>query len=286
MPELDHLFLKTNGLWLHVVAAGPEDGPLLIFLHGFPEFWYSWSAQIPYFAGRGFRVLAPDLRGYNLSDRPRGVRPYRIDELAQDVVGLIQAAGRQKAIVVGHDWGGVVAWWLAKRFPETVEKLVILNAPHWAALQEDLSRNPVQWLRSSYAAFFQIPRFPEWLLSLWNWAPMVQLLKSTSRPGTFSPADLRLYRRAWAQPRALTAMLNWYRAAVRFPPSPPANPYIAAPTLILWGANDVAEGKELARMSLRLCNQGKLVMFRGATHWVQREEPARINEFIRAFIEA
>jgi epoxide hydrolase 4 len=285
MVDVEHLFLKTNDIWLHTAAAGPLDGPLIVFLHGFPEFWYAWAAQIDYLARQGFRVLAPDQRGYNLSDHPRGVSAYSLDMLAGDIAGLIEAAGREKAIIVGHDWGGAVAWWLAKKCPARVEKLVILNAPHWLAMQDDLQTNPNQWLHSSYIGYFQIPWLPERLFSLGNWAPVAGSLKKTSRPGTFTPSDLRLYRQAWAQPGAFTAMLNWYRAILRFRPRFPENPYINAPTLIIWGEQDPFLGKELARMSLEMCQQGRLVMFRAATHWIQHEEPNQVNEFIRAFVE-
>lgn len=284
MIQIEHQFTKVNGLFLHSVAAGPTGGRLIVFLHGFPEFWYSWKEQIPFFAAQGFRVLAPDQRGYNLSERPAGIRAYRLEALAADIAALIQAAGRQSAIVVGHDWGGAVAWHLAKRYREQVERLVILNAPHPQAMRDDLRRNPLQWRRSAYMAFFQLPRLPEWLSSLAHWSPTCSALRHTSRPGTFTPADFQEYRRAWSQPGAFTAMLNWYRAALRFPAGYSTDPYIHVPTLILWGQKDAFLGIELARASQDLCGRSRLIIFHQASHWLQREEPEQVNHLIHTFI--
>ncbi len=284
MAEFRHGFERVNQIWMHTVTAGPENGRLVIFLHGFPEFWYGWNKQIPYFAQAGYRVIAPDQRGYNLSDRPAGIAAYRIEELAQDVVELIGAAGRQSAVIVGHDWGGIVAWWLAKHFPEKVEKLVVLNAPHGMAMLEDVAHNPLQVARSSYAGFFQIPRIPEALYTLWGGFWPGAALQATSRRGAFSADDLRLYRQAWMQPGAFKAMLNWYRAAFRRRTPVPENPYIAVPTLILWGCRDRFLGSELAEMSAGYCRQARLVLFENATHWLQHEEPRQVNRLIEAFL--
>ena len=150
---LEHIEVQTNGISLHVAQAGPEDGPLVIFLHGFPEFWYGWSKQIAFFAEQGYRVWAPDQRGYNLSDKPQGTRAYRVDTLAADVLGLIAAAGRERAFVVAHDWGGGVAWQAASMAPERIERMVVLNCPHPAALLWQLRKSPAQMLRSWYILF-------------------------------------------------------------------------------------------------------------------------------------
>jgi pimeloyl-ACP methyl ester carboxylesterase len=285
MQDYQHQFYQVNRLWLHTVTAGPEDGRLVIFLHGFPEFWYAWRNQICAFARAGYRVLAPDQRGYNLSDRPAGIAPYRIEELAQDVIELIAASGRERAILVGHDWGGAVAWWLAEKAPEKVERLVAINAPHRLAMQENLEHNPLQMARSSYGGFFQIPRLPEALYRMWGGFWPALALKLTSRRCAFSGEDLRLYRQAWLQPGAMTAMLNWYRALLRYRPPLPANPYISVPTLLLWGCQDRFLGSELAEMSVTYCIQARLVLFEHATHWLAHEEPHKVNQLIQAFIE-
>ncbi|GAB4026527.1 alpha/beta fold hydrolase [Spirosoma koreense] len=273
-------FVDTNGVRLHVVQAGPANGPLVILLHGFPEFWYGWRHQIEALAEAGFQVWAPDQRGYNLSDKPTGVDAYQIDTLAADVVGLIQAAGRQKAVVVGHDWGAAVAWWTATVYPERVERLVALNVPHPAIMQRFTLRHPGQLLRSWYIGFFQMPWLPEALCRFGNWAMLVRTLQKSSRPDTFNDADFREYRAAWSQPGALTAMINWYRAALRKPPSRRAEVRVKVPTLIIWGVQDQFLKRELAQASLTLCDNGRVVFFEKATHWVQHEEAKRVNELI------
>lgn len=204
--------LETNTVCLHVVHAGPEDGPLVILLHGFPEFWYGMRNQVEALASAGYQVWAPDQRGYNMSDRPRDVPAYHLEETTKDIAGLIEASGRRKACVVGHDWGGIVAWWLALRYPERLERLVVLNAPHPAVVLPAVLRDPSQVVRSLYALFFQIPGLPEAILRSGDWELVEKSMRATSRPGTFSDADFEQYRRAWWRPGAFTAMLNWYRA--------------------------------------------------------------------------
>lgn len=280
---LSSRFVETNGVRLHVMESGPPDGPLVLLLHGFPEFWYGWRQQIGVLAQAGFRVWTPDQRGYNLSDKPTGLDAYRLDTLARDVIGLIDAAGRERALLVGHDWGGVVGWWTAMHYAERLEKLVILNAPHPTAMRHRLLRRPRQWLMSAYAAFFQLPRLPEWLILRDNCKGGKRALRSTSRPGTFSDADLDLYCEAWQQPRAMTSMLNWYRALVRRMPGKPQHTRVIVPALILWGARDFALSRELAPASAALCDRGQLVMIEQATHWVQHEEAARVNTLLLDF---
>lgn len=183
---VEHRYVTSNGLRFHVATAGPSDGRLILLLHGFPEHWYGWRHQIDPLAEAGFSVWAPDQRGYNLSDKPQGIAAYALPELAADVVGLVRAAGRERAIVVGHDWGGIVAWHLAAIMPETLERAVILNVPHPAVMLRHLRRNTRQMLRSWYVGFFQVPWLPEaWLGFQCGW-PLARALRRTSRPGTFS----------------------------------------------------------------------------------------------------
>lgn len=281
---MDHQYIATNGIRLNVVQAGPDDGPLVILLHGFPEFSYGWRHQIPYLASAGYRVWAPDQRGYNLSDKPDGVAAYTLDALAADVLGLIDAAGQQRAFLIGHDWGAAVAWWIATKYPERLAKMVIINVPHGKVMERQLRRNFAQLRKSWYIFFFQIPRLPEWLARLRDWKIPTQALKRSSRPGTFSDSDLEQYRRAWSQPNAYRSMLNWYRAIMQRPPTPPANPRISVPTLLIWGAQDRFLGRELAQPSIDLCDDGRLVFIEEATHWVQHEEADRVNELIGSFL--
>ena len=283
--------ISTNGITLHVMEAGPANGPLVLLLHGFPEGWFGWKAQIPALAAAGFRVWAPDQRGYNLSDKPVGIQHYRIDKLVPDVLGLIDAAGVEKAVVVGHDWGAIVAWWLAATHPTRIERLVCMNVPHYAVMLRFLRTSPRQMLRSWYTAFFQIPWLPEWLSQRGQFWGMVRSLKQSSRPGTFSESDLNAYRAAWAQPGptgapALRTMIHWYRALAQHRPPLPHNERITVPTLLIWGAKDAFLLCEQAQPSIDLCDDGQLVFFDKATHWVQHEEATAVNALLLRFLTA
>ncbi len=285
ISRLSHLNLQTNGITLHAVAAGPKNGPLVILLHGFPEFWYGWRYQIDALAQAGFRVLAPDQRGYNLSDKPRSVGSYNLDHLAADVVGLIDAVGCEKAFLVGHDWGGAAAWWAAIKYPERIEKLAILNSPHPRVMRKNIFHNRVQRKKSWYFFLFQIPFLPEQRMRKNNWQVGGRALQSTSRKGTFSEADIAVYREAWAQPGAATGMLNWYRAAFRSRPGRVGSSRVKVPTLIIWGEQDKFLRREMAQESVDLCDNGKLVFIEEASHWVQHEEAQQVNELLFGFLK-
>lgn len=280
MEAFTNRTIEIPGIRLHVVEAGPEDGPLVLLLHGFPEFSYGWRKQIGPLAAAGFHVVAPDQRGYNLSDKPRGIDAYNLDLLAGDVIGLIDALGSDRAHVAGHDWGGNVAWWLGIKHAERLDRLALLNIPHPRVMRRTIRDSAAQKARSSYAAFFQLPRVPELTLRARGHALMARSLTRTSRPGTFSDQDLAVYRAAWARPGALTSMLSWYRAVVRSPPERAASPRVTVPTLLIWGAGDQFLGREMAQPSIDLCDQGRLVFLEEATHWVQHEEPDRVNRLL------
>jgi len=282
----DHSMIKTNGVNLHVVQAGPKKGPLAILLHGFPEYWRGWKNQLDPLAEAGYWVIAPDQRGYNLSDKLNGVNAYRVSTLAADVVGLIDALGREKAYLVGHDWGAIVAWEVAIHFPQHLEKMAILNAPHPDVMQKFLLSNMPQVRKSWYIFLFQIPGLPEWTMSRNSYANLRRMMRGSRKAGRFSDADLDEYARAWSQPRALTSMLNWYRAAFRSALRGPWNPNritsrrVSVPTLVLWGKKDVALSYEMVQPSLDLCDNGRLVFFENATHWVQHEEAEKVNQLL------
>ena len=278
--ELEHHMVATNGIQLHVVQAGPVAGPLVILLHGFPEFWYGWRRQIVDLAAQGFRVWAPDQRGYDRSDRPHAIGAYRVDTLAQDVVGLIDAAGRTKAYVAGHDWGAMVAWWLALRHPDRLHTAAMLNVPHPQVMRQHIFSSFSQLRKSWYIFFFQLPVLPEALIRRDDWAFGARSLRGSSRPGTFTDGDLVEYRQAWSQPGAMTGMINWYRAFARRPPRKLADPIVRVPTLVIWGAQDRFLDAVMAPASVNLCEQGRLVMIPDATHWVQHEEPARVSALL------
>ena len=269
---------------LNVVSAGPVDGRLTILLHGFPEFSFGWRHQIEPLAEAGLHVVVPDQRGYNRSSKPDGIDAYHLDRLAADVVALASSYGQTSFRVVGHDWGGLVAWWVAARYPECVERLAILNAPHPDVFSAYARRHPTQALRSAYVGFFQLPWLPESALKLGNYAALRRALVSSSRRDTFSEPDLARYVEAWAQPGALTGMLNWYRG-LRLPRTKASGP-IRARTLILWGRQDQALEADLASESKRLCTDAEIRWFDRATHWVQHEEAVAVNAALIPFLTA
>jgi len=284
LVSLEHIEIESNGVRLHTVLSGPSEGPPLILLHGFPEFWYGWRRQIGPLAQAGYRVIVPDQRGYNLSDKPAGIREYRGETLVADLLGLMQALDLPRASLIGHDWGAAVAWWAAAAYPQRIRRLVILNVPHPRVMARALRTSWRQRLRSWYIAFFQLPRVPELLLRAAGFAAMRAGLRRSARVKTFSAADLNAYRQAWAQPGALTAMLNWYRAAARNRPRISLQEKIRVPTLMIWGARDIALGLELARASLGWCEYGQLVVLEEATHWVQHDAAGEVNRLLLGFL--
>ncbi|HEY8383307.1 MAG TPA: alpha/beta hydrolase [Microvirga sp.] len=283
MPGITTAHRTVNGIALHVAEAGPADGPLVVLLHGFPEFWWGWRRQIEALAAQGFRVVAPDQRGYNLSDKPQGVRAYELDTLVADLEALVRSYGRESCRLVGHDWGGLVAWWAASRRPGLIDRLVILNAPHPAVVGAYMRRHPSQMAKSSYIGFFQIPWLPERMLARDGFSALRRSLRGSSRRGTFSDEDLRAYDAAWAQPGALTGMLNWYRA-LRHRPSLP-DPRVDPPTLVIWGEGDRFLERGLAEASLALCRDGRPLWMPQATHWVHLEEADAVNEALVGFLK-
>ena len=286
MPDaLEHLTFHNGPIHLHAVAAGPPDAPLVILLHGFPEFWYSWHKQIAPLAAAGFRVVVPDQRGHNLSSKPRGAANYTLSHLVSDVLAIADQLNAQKFFLAGHDWGAAVAWSTAILHPQRVAKLAILNVPHPSVMLRYLKSNLRQVRRSWYMLFFQLPWLPELAFSAFNFRLGTRSLLNSSREGTFSAEDLAQYRAAWSQPRALTSMINWYRGGARhrtkFPDST-----VHVPTRILWGERDAFLLKEMAHDSLRYCDNAELYTFADATHWLQHEEPARVSQLLIDFFRS
>ena len=275
-----HREAVVNGVRLHYVEAGA--GPPAVLLHGFPEFWYSWRRQIGPLAAAGFRVLAPDLRGYNLSDKPRGVGAYRLEVLTADVAALIRRAGEASAAVVGHDWGGVLAWLLPLHQPGVVRKRVILNAPHPAALRRELRRGFDQRLRSWYVLFFQLPWLPEAIIRAGDFALLRRMLRR--QPGAFSDADAAAYQDALARPGALTAALNWYRAAFRRRSRAADDVPCPTPTLVLWGERDPYLGPRLTEGLERWAPGVRVERFPAAGHWLHNDAPERVNTLMIDFL--
>jgi len=283
VPGVESLRVRANGITLHAIAAGPRDGRLVVLLHGFPEFWWGWRRQIAPLAAAGLRVVVPDQRGYNLSDKPGGVAAYALDALADDVLGLADFFGRARFAVVGHDWGAALAWHLAGRNPERVERAAVLNGAQVASALGYARAHPSQALRSWYVGFFQAPWLPERALGAADYAWLRSAMARSARPGTFSGADLRRYRDAWARPGALTAMLNWYRALPRHAASSRPG-RIRVPVRVIWGDRDAFLDRGLAEAGVALCDRGEAFHLPGATHWVQHEEPERVNRLLVEFL--
>jgi len=283
---LEFRVFHINGIALHVVLAGPTSGKPLILLHGFPEFWFAWRRQIDHFVSSGYRVIIPDQRGYNLSEKPAGITSYSIDLLAKDVVGILDTVTNSKAFVVGHDWGAAVTWYLAARYSDRVDRVAMLGVPHPRVFMKNLIMNPAQLQRSWYIFFFQLPWLPEFILRRRDWALLVRVLRKTSSPGVFSDSDLERYKESWARKDALTAMLNWYRAAILRPSKLALDPdasRVKVPALLIWGKNDQFVGEGMARESLQYCDDGHLEMLESANHWIQHEQSAQVHTLLSRF---
>jgi pimeloyl-ACP methyl ester carboxylesterase len=283
---IQHAFVQANGLRFHVAQCG-EGERLALCLHGFPELWISWRHQMPLLARLGYRVWAPDLRGYGESERPAGRESYAIERLLADVAGLIDASGRRRVLLVGHDWGGILAWFFAMRRLRPLERLVILNLPHpgsWAAAL----RRPRQLLRSWYVFFFQIPGLPEWLLTRRGGRALARAFRSGSRhPERFPDEVLETYRRAWLEPGAVRAMLDYYRAMLRGGwrrQRALGLPVIETPTLMLWGERDLALGKQATVETGRFVKDLTLRYLPEASHFVQQDAPAEVNAMLEAWL--
>jgi epoxide hydrolase 4 len=279
--ELRDGYAEVGDVRLHYVEAG--DGPLIVLLHGFPEFWFGWRLQIAPLADAGFRVVAPDMRGYNLSSRPAGIAAYSADRLAADVRGLIRERGAESALLVGHDWGGTVAWATAISHPEVVDRLAILNAAHPRRLQQGL-RNPRQLRKSWYFFFFQLPALPERRVRARQWRFFRRFL-SDARPA-YTPEEIDRYVEAWSQPGAAAAMINYYRAAVRQSPKQAQAQLrpISAPTLVIWGQRDRYLGPELAEPDRDdVPNLDRVERLPDASHWVHHDEPERVTRLLTDF---
>jgi pimeloyl-ACP methyl ester carboxylesterase len=282
--KLEETFIRTNGIQLHTVMAGPQSGPPVVLLHGFPETWRCWIRELPGLVQAGCRVIIPDQRGYSLSDKPKGIKNYCSGELTNDILGLIDALNYEKVNLVGHDFGALVAWMLAIKSPDRLHRLGIINVPHPAVMKRFVRRDFEQMRRSLYTLFFQFPWLPETILRLGNWRFAAAVLRRSGKHNAFTNEDIEKYKEAWSQPGAMTAMLNWYRAAARYQPEITNGMRVRVRTLILWGVKDVALSRRMARPSLDYCEDGNLVFFPDATHWVQREEADEVNRHLLGLV--
>ena len=281
--ELQHRQAVVNGVRLHYVEAGA--GPLVVLLHGFPEFWWSWRLQIPALVEAGYHVVAPDQRGYAESEKPRNWRAYGIETLAADVAALIRdELGEKHAFVVGHDWGATVAWMVATLHPEVVEKLAILNVPHPDTLQRTLRSSREQLSRSRYMFYFQLPWLPEHLLG-WTTRRALERVYGDARPGAFSTDDLDRYVAALKGADGFRGPINWYRAALRTPVRRARALYrpIPAEVLVIWGEQDRFLMASMAEPPRELVPNVRVERLPEASHWVQHDEPERVNALLIGF---
>jgi pimeloyl-ACP methyl ester carboxylesterase len=300
---LTHEDVVVNGVRLHCVTAGPEDGDTVVLLHGFPEFWYSWRYQIPALVDAGYSVVAPDLRGYNTSEKPQGVDAYAVEELIGDVVGLIHRYGDRgddgpQAHVVAHDWGGAISWALGMFHPEVIDRLVVMNAPHPAAFAREFDL--AQLKRSWYVLFFQLPWLPETLSTMDDSRAIAEAFRGQpADPSAFTEDDVQRYRDAFSQPGAARAAINYYRAYFRSIARPmaknalpvvgrffdlPGTEEITVPTLLLWGEQDDALGVGISEGLDEWVPDIRVERFPEASHWVQCDAREAVNEELLAFL--
>ena len=276
-----HEYITTNGVKLHYVTQG--EGPLMLMLHGFPEFWYSWRHQIPEFA-KDFKVVALDLRGYNESDKPSKQSAYVMDEFIKDIEGVIKGLGYDRCVLVGHDWGGAIAWSFAYAHPDMVERLIVLNLPHPAKFAEGF-RTPQQLLRSAYIFFFQLPLLPELLLQASDYQPIETAFKGMAvNKSAFTQADIEAYKNAAAKRGALTATLNYYRNVWQQELLSHNWGILDVPTLMIWGEDDTALGKELTYGTEAYVRDFQIKYISNCSHWVQQEQPQLVNQYMREFL--
>jgi pimeloyl-ACP methyl ester carboxylesterase len=278
--DLESRRVDVGEVTLHVVLAGPPEGEPVVLLHGFPEFWYAWRYPLAALAKAGFRVIAPDQRGYNLSDKPAGVEAYRVDHLASDIANLIKTLGYQSAHLAAHDWGGGVAWQVVIRHHASVRRLVMIDTPHPRAGEGfESKQDTISW----YRTFMQIPWLPEWSARAGDYRLLANSLRDTSKPGTFPEQVMDLFRSAWDQQGARTATINWYRAAFRYPDRDQGAQRVATPTLLVLAPDDAFIPSDLSRRSLCFLDDGRLVELDTGTHWVIQEDPQTISRLLEDF---
>jgi pimeloyl-ACP methyl ester carboxylesterase len=291
---IEHNYAYVNGVRLHYASCG--HGKLVLFAHGFPEFWYAWKNQLLEF-GRGYRAVAPDMRGYNFSDKPAGLNHYQINFLCEDLRSLAEYLGYKRFVLVGHDWGGAVAWAFALEYPDYLEKLVVINAPHPALFERELRDNPAQQKASEYMLMFRSPE-AEQILAANRYELLYQgVLSEGIKAGYFSEDDRKAYFEAWSQSGALTGGLNYYRAAHIGPASSVGESVrgnfvsglseltVKVPTLVIWGEKDpyLLTGN-LDRLE-ELVDDLTIKRIPDATHWIVHEKPALINHLIGEFLQ-
>jgi pimeloyl-ACP methyl ester carboxylesterase len=284
MNEITHDYAQIGSVKLHYATAGNGE-KLVVLLHGFPEFWYSWRHQLVALSDK-YTVVAPDLRGYNLSDKPARVEDYQMDKLIDDVLGLIRHFGREQAAIVGHDWGAAIAWAIAAKHPEAVWKLCAMQVPPASVWRRN--QTVKQFLASWYMFFFQIPALPEWLMSRNDFALLANALeRGTVERGVFSADDLAEYKKSWREDEALTSAVNYYRANIlkRLFSKPADDAKIKIPTLFIYGEKDAAVLPEtVAGVGEAVDAPFSEIRIPDAAHWVQQEATEIVNDSLLEFL--
>lgn len=276
--SLESKLVDVGEVELNVVFAGPKAGPPVILLHGYPEFWYAWRGPMAVLAKAGFRVIVPDQRGYNDSDKPAEASAYRLDKLAGDVVGLIDALGYEQAYLAGHDFGGLVSWWTLMLHPDRIKSFVVVNKPHPQAILDYASRPDHEESISWYRTFLRIPILPGYVGRLGNWGLLVQNLRETSRPNTFPDEHMNQFLSAWDNDGAIDSMGAWYRANASFDLD--IEKKVTTPGLFVLAPDDAFSAKQIGLNSMDFLVGGELLELERGTHWVIQEEPEMIGQIL------
>ncbi len=294
MSDFQSQYADVNGIRLHYVSVGA--GKLVMFVHGFPEFWGEWENQLTTI-GKDHQAVAPDMRGYNLSSKPADVEKYHVKDLIEDLRALAEYLGHERFSMVAHDWGGAVAWSFAMRHPDWLEKLIIINSPHPAVFARELLHNPAQQKASEYMLTFRAPE-AEQILSENNYAGLMQAVSHFGSKWEMTEEIRLKYIEAWSRPGALTGGLNFYRVSPLYPPTskndeemikgilnlPHEMLEVKVPTLVIWGEQDQALltgnleglGEYVSDLTIKRIPDG--------SHWVSHEQPDLINSLIRDYL--
>lgn len=278
--KITYQLISVNGINLHTAMAGPRDGEPVILLHGFPDASFGWKEQMIALAEQNYFVIAPDQRGYNLSDKPRGKKNYMMKVLVADIIALADELGFKKFNLAGHDFGALVSWNLVENFGKRVKRLVIFNVPHPKVLKKFQRENKEQRRKSWYAYFFKLPLLPELLVKRGNWKFLASAMKNS-----FSNEEIDKYRTAWSRPGAIAAMINWYRCLFLQKADDRPKNRITVPTLIVWGKQDPHLMWEMASESAAMCENGRVKYLEDATHWVLKDEPEKTSRFLIDFFK-
>lgn len=280
-----HFVTVNNGLKMHYVKVG--EGPkLLVMAHGFPEFWYGYDAILPYFIdSKEYTVIAPDMRGYNLTDKPDSIRDYQVKNMVDDLTGLVKALGYEKFSLVGHDWGGIVCWWLAMVHPELLDKFIIINSPHPVIFLREMRENPAQQAGNTYTQMFRAEG-SEAKISANNFEILINMMMTEGlKTGVFTEEHKKIYREAWARPGALTGGLNWYRASSQYGPGYDLKDFsVKVPTMVIWGMDDEFILSSNLKGLDAFVPDLTIKEVEGASHWIIHEKPELVATYIKDFL--